>query len=160
MIGGVELFADISSFKSIGLRMKELEQMAFRDNLTGLANRNHIERELLIRFEEQKRFEVPFGILFMDIDHFKRFNDTYGHDVGDRVLMLVADTFINNAGPFDLFGRWGGEKFIGILRNVTRQQFEQLGNRLRVLIKCSYITIDTHRAYLQNDYPPTSFRWQ
>ncbi len=148
VIGGVELFTDISSFKSIELRMKEFEEMAFLDSLTRLANRNYIEKELLTRFEEQKRFGVPFGILFMDIDHFKRFNDTYGHDVGDRVLRFVADTFTNNARPFDLFGRWGGEEFIGILRNVTCHQLEQLGNRLRVLIESSYIMLEKEELHV------------
>ena len=148
VIGGVELFTDISSFKSIESRMKEFEEMAFLDSLTRLANRNYIERELQTRLEEQKRFGVPFGILFMDIDHFKRFNDTYGHDIGDRILRFVADTFANNARPFDLFGRWGGEEFIGILRNVTCHQLEQLGNRLRVLIENSYITVDNDRLHV------------
>jgi len=75
------------------------------ENLTQLANRNYIDREIKSRFEEKNRFNVPFGILFMDIDHFKQFNDTHGHDVGDDVLKFVANTFVANARPFDLFGR-------------------------------------------------------
>jgi diguanylate cyclase (GGDEF)-like protein/PAS domain S-box-containing protein len=145
VIGGVELFSDISSFKSIEMRNKELEEMALLDNLTRLANRNYVQKEFFMRFEEQKRFGIPFGILFMDIDHFKRFNDTYGHDVGDRVLKLVADTLVNNSRPFDVFGRWGGEEFIGIILHVTLQQLEHLGNRLRVLVESSYIPLDNDR---------------
>jgi len=113
--------------------------MALVDRLTQLANRNHIETELEMRFEERKRYGVPFGILFMDIDHFKRFNDTYGHDVGDNVLRYVAKTFIENSRPFDLYGRWGGEEFIGIIRNITAKDLENLGNRLRLLVEASYI---------------------
>ncbi len=139
VIGGVELFTDISSFKSIELRMKELEEMALFDNLTRLANRNYIERELWVRFEETKRFGIPSGILFMDIDDFKRFNDSYGHAVGDRVLRFVANTLNINSRPFDLVGRWGGDEFVAIIRNVTHQQLEHLGNRLRVLVEKSYI---------------------
>jgi len=107
VIGGVELFSDMSSFKSIENRIKELEEMALLDTLTRLANRNCIEKEILMRLEEKKRFGLPFGLLFMDIDHFKRFNDTYGHDVGDRVLRFVADTLVKNSRPFDMIGRWG-----------------------------------------------------
>jgi diguanylate cyclase (GGDEF)-like protein len=132
--------------------------MAFFDSLTRMANRNYIERELLIRFEEQKRFGVSFGILFMDIDHFKRFNDAYGHDVGDRVLRFVADTLTKNARPFDLFGRWGGEEFIGILRKVTRHQLEQLGNRLRVLIENSYITLGNDKLHVSISIGATLMR--
>jgi diguanylate cyclase (GGDEF)-like protein/PAS domain S-box-containing protein len=139
--GGVELFTDISSFKALELKVKELEEMALLDNLTRLANRNYIEKELLVRFEEQKRIGIAFGLLFIDIDHFKRFNDTYGHDVGDHVLRFVADTLVKNARPYDLVGRWGGEEFVGIMRNVTHQQLEYLGNRLRVLVESAYIPL-------------------
>lgn len=139
VIGGIELFTDISNHSANELRVKELERMALIDSLTQLSNRNHMETELRMRLEEKSRYHIPFGILFMDIDHFKRFNDTYGHDVGDDVLRYVAKTFVNNSRPFDLFGRWGGEEFLGIIRNVTGQDLESLGNRLRVLVETSYI---------------------
>ena len=138
-IGCVELFTDMSSLKSIETRMKELEEMALLDRLTGIANRRYIEKELSIHLSEEKRFQIPFGILFMDIDHFKKFNDTYGHDVGDQVLKFVANTLLKNSRPFDVMGRWGGEEFVGILRNVGREQLEELGNRLRMLVESSYI---------------------
>jgi diguanylate cyclase (GGDEF)-like protein len=139
VIGGTELFTDISNIQSINFRIKELEEMALIDNLTRLANRNYIEKVFLVRFEEYKRLDMQFGILFMDIDHFKTFNDTYGHDVGDRVIKFVAETLMNNSRPFDVFGRWGGEEFIGIMRNVSREQLEHLGNRLRILVENSYV---------------------
>jgi len=137
--GGIELFTDISNQSANELRVKELEKLALLDNLTQLANRNYIEREIHGRFEEKKRLKVPFGILFIDIDHFKQFNDRYGHDVGDEVLKYVANTFIANSRPFDLYGRWGGEEFIGVIRNIDREDLETLGNRLRTLIAGSYI---------------------
>jgi diguanylate cyclase (GGDEF)-like protein/PAS domain S-box-containing protein len=139
IIGGVELFTDMSSLKSIEARIKELEGMALLDQLTGLANRHYIEKELAIHLNEEKRFKTPFGILFVDIDHFKTFNDTYGHAVGDQVLKYVANTMIKNLRPFDVMGRWGGEEFICILRNVGPEQLVDLGNRLRVLVESSYI---------------------
>ena len=139
ILGGIELFTDISNIQANTLRVLELEKLALLDNLTQLANRNYIEKELLARFDEQKRFDIPFGILFMDIDSFKRVNDTYGHSVGDEVLRFVAQTFIANSRPFDLYGRWGGEEFLGIIRNITAEALEDFGNRLRVLIANSYI---------------------
>ena len=139
IIGGIELFTDISNQAANELRVKELEKMALIDNLTQLANRHYIEREIQSRFEEKKRFNVPFGILFMDIDHFKKFNDLYGHDMGDNVLKFVANTFIANARPFDLYGRWGGEEFIGIIRNINNKDLELMGNRTRLMIENSYI---------------------
>lgn len=97
VIGGIELFTDISHQAANELRVKELEKLALLDNLTQLANRNYIEKEIQSRFEEKKRFNVPFGILFIDIDYFKKFNDIYGHNVGDDVLKSVANTFVANA---------------------------------------------------------------
>jgi diguanylate cyclase (GGDEF)-like protein/PAS domain S-box-containing protein len=139
VIGGIELFTDITNQHANALRVKELEALALLDRLTQLANRNYIEKEIQSRFEEKKRFNVPFGILFMDIDHFKKVNDTYGHDIGDEVLKFVANTFVANSRPFDSYGRWGGEEFIGIIRNVTCRDLEYIGNRLRLLVENSYI---------------------
>jgi len=139
IIGGIELFTDISNQAANELRVKELEKLALLDNLTQLANRTYIEREIQSRLEEKKRFNVPFGILFIDIDHFKTFNDTYGHDVGDNVLKFVANTLVANHRPFDLYGRWGGEEFIGVIRNVDPKNLESVGERLRSLIEHSYI---------------------
>ena len=164
-IGCVELFTDMSSLKSIETRMKELEEMALLDRLTGIANRRYIEKELSIHLSEEKRFQIPFGILFMDIDHFKKFNDTYGHDVGDQVLKYVANTLLKNSRPFDVMGRWGGEEFVGILRNVGREQLEELGNRLRMLVESSYIdtkgktlhvTISMGATLMRHDDTPES----
>jgi len=137
VIGAVEVFTDISNRSSYELKLKELEQMARLDRLTQLANRNHMETELQIRFEEKKRYHVSFGVLFMDIDNFKSFNDTYGHAVGDEVLRYVARTLVRNSRPFDLYGRWGGEEFLGIVRNITGRDLERLGNRLRLLVESS-----------------------
>lgn len=145
IVGGIELFTDISNQDANRLRVRELEKLALLDNLTQLANRNFIEREIQSRFEEKKRFNVPFGILFMDIDHFKRFNDTYGHDVGDAVLKFVANTLVANSRPFDLYGRWGGEEFIGIVRNINEADLKNLGNRLRSLVENAYIDHEGER---------------
>ncbi len=139
IIGGVEIFTDISAYVSMEMRNKELEELALLDNLTRLANRRCIENELAIRFDEEKRFGLPFGLLMMDIDHFKKFNDTYGHDVGDRVLKFVAETLTKNARPFDMIGRWGGEEFVGIIRNVNLVQLKDIGERMRMLVANSYL---------------------
>lgn len=147
-IGGVELFTNISHQAANKLKVKKLEKLALLDNLTQLANRNYIEREIQSRYEAKIRYNVPFGILFIDIDHFKNFNDTYGHDVGDDVLKFVANTFMANARPFDLYGRWGGEEFIGIIHDINAKGLELLGNRLRTLIENSYIIRENEKLYV------------
>jgi len=139
VLGGVELFTDLSNIEANELRMQELERLALLDDLTTLANRNYIQRELEIRFQEKRRNDLRFGLLFMDIDHFKQFNDDHGHAVGDEVLKFVARTFVANARPFDLYGRWGGEEFVGILRNVAEDGLKVVAERLCALVKNSYL---------------------
>lgn len=135
IMGAVQLFTDISSRDASLLRIKELEDLAFLDHLTQLGNRRYIEQELEGRFAEMNRYGLSFGILFMDIDLFKAINDTHGHDVGDKVLMTVSRTMIHTARPFDLFGRWGGDEFIAIIRNVDSSTLSEVGERVRFLVE-------------------------
>jgi diguanylate cyclase (GGDEF)-like protein/PAS domain S-box-containing protein len=138
-VGGIELFTGISDRMGNDLRVRELEKMALLDRLTSLANRTFIERELASRFAERRRLGVSFGVMFLDIDHFKGFNDTYGHDVGDKVLQSIAGTLASSARSFDLFGRWGGDEFIGIIRDVDEHELKIAGDRICGLIGQSYI---------------------
>ncbi len=137
--GAAELFTDISSMEATEIKIRELERLAMLDNLTQLANRHYIERELLSRFQDLQRNSVSFGVILFDIDHFKRFNDDYGHVMGDQVLQYVANTLLYNARPFDTFGRWGGEEFIGIIRNVDQERLLAAAERLRILVAESYV---------------------
>lgn len=139
VLGGLELFTDMSTILVNSARVQELEKLAMLDTLTLLANRNYLEREFRARFEKLKRYQESFGVLFIDIDQFKKVNDVYGHDVGDKILQSVATTFTANSRPFDLYGRWGGEEFIGLIRNTGPEDLALLGNRLRMLIEHSYI---------------------
>ncbi|BBO69614.1 diguanylate cyclase [Desulfosarcina alkanivorans] len=137
IIGGAELFTDLSAGNAISNKVLALEKLSFLDPLTQLANRRYLEMELSSRIAEKNRYGAAFGLVFMDIDFFKRFNDTYGHDVGDRVLKAVARTFVNTARPSDLMGRWGGEEFIGILGRVDGDGLDSAVERIRALIEQS-----------------------
>ena len=145
VVGGVELFTDLSNILANNSRVRELEQVALLDTLTQLANRAYLQREIEARVEEMRRYGIPFGLLFMDIDFFKRFNDTYGHDVGDAVLKLVANTFTANSRAFDVYGRWGGEEFVGVIRSIDAEDLAALGNRMRVLVNQSFLMHDEAR---------------
>jgi diguanylate cyclase (GGDEF)-like protein/PAS domain S-box-containing protein len=139
IIGGAELFTDLSAGNAISTKVHALEKLSFLDNLTQLANRRYLEMELESRIAEKDRYGTAFGLVFMDIDNFKRINDTYGHDMGDRVLRAVARTFMNTARPSDLMGRWGGEEFIGILGRVDEEGLDSAAERIRALIEQSRI---------------------
>jgi diguanylate cyclase (GGDEF)-like protein/PAS domain S-box-containing protein len=142
IMGVLELFSDISSKSATLLRIKELEKLSLTDTLTMLANRRYIQMELESRLQELSRFNWPFAVLYMDIDHFKNINDTYGHDVGDAVLKTVADALVASVRPFDLIGRWGGEEFVGIMRNVDEEGLYLIGDRLRQLVEAASVVID------------------
>ena len=148
IIGGIELFSKINDQAANELRVKELEKLALLDNLTQLPNRNYIEREIQSRLEQHKRYNSAFGILFIDIDYFKNINDFHGHIAGDDVLKFVANTFVANARPFDLYGRWGGEEFIAIIHNINIKDLELIGNRLRSLIETSYIILEDKKLFV------------
>lgn len=140
IVGGIEIFNEIASLKSIEERVKELEKLAYLDRLTQLPNRTFLDLELEKAHQELMHLKIPFGVLFIDIDHFKKFNDTYGHDVGDQVLVYVARNLSSNSRLFDIYGRWGGEEFIGIIRNVNDVQLKANAERVRLLIANSFIT--------------------
>lgn len=133
-IGAVEMFSVISSRQSLQEQVEELKKLALLDPLTGLPNRRHLEGYLHSRLEELRRSGVGFGLLFMDIDHFKQFNDQYGHDIGDQVLTIVANTLSSSIRRFDMVCRWGGEEFAGIFPHVDVEVFHGIAERLRVLV--------------------------
>jgi diguanylate cyclase (GGDEF)-like protein len=97
------------------------------------------------RLEEMHRYGWTFGVHFVDIDDFKRVNDTYGHDAGDRVLKIVARTLSGNARPFDLFGRWGGDEFVSVIENVSYKNLDLIANRFRLLVENSYFSVGDKR---------------
>jgi diguanylate cyclase (GGDEF)-like protein len=89
------------------------------------------------RIDEMQRYGWPCGVLFLDIDNFKIVNDTYGHKVGDGVLMMVARTLSNNLRAHDLLGRYGGEEFVAIITHVDMAQLHSFAERLRLLVENS-----------------------
>jgi len=141
--GAVEVFVDNSSKTAFIHRIEELQRLVIIDHLTGLTNRRFIEMSIEARLNEMRRYGWPFGVLFIDIDNFKNINDLYGHETGDNVLRMIAQTFINNSRPFDTTGRWGGEEFVSIILNVDKARLTDVANRIRVLTEQSVLRIDS-----------------
>ncbi|MBN1555865.1 MAG: sensor domain-containing diguanylate cyclase [Phycisphaerae bacterium] len=135
--GAVETFRDNTTHMSDLERIQKLEEVAFLDPLTGLANRRYLDGVFVSRFAEHRRHDMSFGVILADVDHFKQFNDTHGHDVGDQVLQMVAQTFAHNCRPYDIVGRWGGEEFLVIAAYTNGPDLHQLADRLRVLMNNS-----------------------
>ena len=131
--GAVEIF-QVQHERMDGLyNVEELKTLALTDQLTALPNRRYTETFLDSRIAEYKALGIKFGVLFMDIDHFKAFNDQYGHNVGDDVLRILAKTFMNNLRNHDFIGRWGGEEFIGIVACANQDGLWQVAEKIRIL---------------------------
>jgi len=137
IIGAVESFRREAPTDDLAERIDELERLALLDPLTILPNRRWLDQQLESRMDEYRRYRWPFGVLMIDLDHFKRVNDDYGHDVGDLVLKVVAQSLSAGARLFDTVGRWGGEEFLGIVTNVEMERLLRIAERLRVLVVAS-----------------------
>ena len=110
----VSLFAFIFAARTESQRL-QLEVLATRDPLTGVDNRRAMERELQMAVETHKRNQAAFGLVMLDLDHFKRVNDQYGHDAGDRVLIAFTDLLQKSTRKVDRLFRFGGEEFVLLL---------------------------------------------
>lgn len=109
-----------------------LRGQAMQDPLTALANRRHVDEALGVEFRRAQRLQLPLGLLMLDIDHFKAFNDTYGHPAGDACIRAVADAVAAVLRrPTDLAGRYGGEEFAILLPNTDEAGVAVTGERIR-----------------------------
>ena len=132
-IGAAEIFRPDSSGAELA-RMRELEDLALRDTLTGVGNRRYGDARLEACLSNFARYGWPFGVLFVDVDHFKQINDSHGHRVGDAVLRMVGQTLLRAARKSDSVVRWGGEEFLLLPLHIDEWQLENLGNKLRGLV--------------------------
>jgi diguanylate cyclase (GGDEF)-like protein/PAS domain S-box-containing protein len=142
VIGAVEVFSDNTPQITARQHIEELQHMAYIDELTDLANRRYTELSLRRRHQEMVRYGWPFGVVVMDIDGFKEVNDTAGHEVGDRVLRMVARSLAASARTFDILGRWGGDEFVAVVANVDLEGLEGIARRFQVLVEKSSLRFD------------------
>jgi diguanylate cyclase (GGDEF)-like protein len=114
-----------------------LKQQAIHDPLTGLFNRRYMEETLIREISRAKRYETPLGIIMIDLDHFRRFNNTFGHEAGDLVLRDLGKFLQSNIRKEDVACRYGGEEFTMILpgapMDITEKRAETLRNLVRDL---------------------------
>ncbi len=121
--------------KSLQDSLKESNQLLLElsntDPLTRLANRRHLMETLAREFKRSSRGEAPFSLIMVDIDHFKKFNDTFGHQAGDEVLTEMANLLRKHLREYDLAARYGGEEFALVLPESGLEMAMQVAERLR-----------------------------
>ena len=116
-------------------RIIELEKLSATDRLTGAWNRAHFDKTIVIESSRSVRYLQPLALIFFDIDHFKRINDTYGHAVGDAVICEVVKVVRDNMRASDMLFRWGGEEFVVLAPATSYRSAASLAEALRVKVE-------------------------
>jgi len=116
-------------------RIFTLEYESTTDSLMGIYNRRYLEKRLHEEFFRSKRYEFPLSLLLLDIDHFKKVNDSYGHQVGDLVLRRLAELIVSTVRDSDVVARYGGEEVLLILPHTKGSNAELLAERLRFAVE-------------------------
>lgn len=133
--------------ESLSVRSQSLEHAAVTDSLTGMYNRRYFDDALTEYLNAFRRIEKPIGMAILDLDHFKKVNDTHGHDVGDEVLRQVAGCLRIYTRYHDVVARLGGEEFAILSPNITEQQLQVLADRIRLAV--SQLNIKTGNVTLR-----------
>jgi len=120
-------------------KLGEAKKLADIDGLTGLNNRRHLFELTETVFEKTKKENRSFSLLMVDIDHFKNFNDTYGHDTGDKILKIIADTIFNLIRRMDIVGRYGGEEFLVALTDADNKTANLAAERIRKTVEAQVL---------------------
>ena len=139
IIGAVEVFSDDSALLRAEDDADRARRDALTDDLTGLPNRRLFDAALAGRLENMSRYGWQFGLLIVDIDHFKAVNDEHGHAFGDAVLVGVAATLRGAVRSGDVLARWGGEEFAVLVESSDDAGLVDAAERLRVLVARSEV---------------------
>ena len=122
--------------RELGLARQTIERLAITDGLTGIYNRRHLMQRFREEFVKTRRLDNNnLGCILIDIDNFKRVNDTYGHLVGDRVLEEIPHIIKDIVRAYDVLGRYGGEEFLVAMPSTNSTDMDSIAHRLRVEIK-------------------------
>ena len=136
--GFFTLALDITVRKRLEARLKE---MADTDSLTGALNRREFGVRANLELERYRRTGKPFAFLIMDLDFFKRVNDTYGHTAGDEALRSLAETCRRTIRPYDILGRFGGEEFVIVFPDTDPDGLRSLAERLRLAVESTPVPV-------------------
>ena len=125
----------VSTCLENNLNFEMMRRASLIDNLTGVNNRRFLEQRIGEEINISHRRQEPLSCLFLDIDHFKLVNDTYGHQAGDHVLTLIAGIIKKQLRNNDVLARYGGEEFVALLSNSNETKAHDIAERIRVIIK-------------------------
>lgn len=142
IIGAVEIFNRPTTTIYDDNLIEELANASTHDLMTMLPNRAYTQSYLEYMYEAYKNTNNLFAVMFLDIDNFSGFNNTYGHDMGDSVLLNIAESLRKNMRKSDFVGRWGGEEFLGVFEVASLEEAEKIGEKIRILIQNTEVIHD------------------
>lgn len=143
-----EVLARIGNIIYIREKMKELDMLIVRDYLTGLYNRKFFMERLQEELSWSTKYKEPFSIIMLDIDHFKKINDTYGHSCGDEILKQLAHVLLSVLKPQDLVARYGGEEFIILSSNTDSDNAMLIAENLRTSVQNGHFSCGNDKIKL------------
>jgi two-component system cell cycle response regulator len=123
---------------------QELIHLAYKDSLTGLLSRHYFELQFRLEFERSERYDRPLSCIILDIDNFKKINDTFGHRMGDQVLNQIGDLLLTSFRSCDLKCRYGGEEFVLLAPEADKDVVITIAEKLRRIVsKKSFVFMGT-----------------
>ena len=125
----------LTEITNLSIENKRFKKKAYTDQLTKIPNRAYFEEEFEKEIARHYRYKTPLSFIILDIDKFKSFNDTYGHQKGDDILKELSSMINQNTRQTDTFARWGGEEFVKVLPNATLENAKTVAESLRKMIE-------------------------
>ena len=154
---GIVLRLVVALQKKLVAAEEIIREMAITDDLTKLKNRRFLLTRLREEFDRATRYRHPLSCIFFDVDHFKRVNDTYGHEAGDAVLKTISVTAQEQCRQPDILGRYGGEEFLMILPETDLEQAGALAERLRQAIESQTSLTGQHQIRVTATFGVTCY---
>ena len=164
-VGDLDFILNLSEFIAMSISnavlYEQANKLAVTDGLTGISNRQSVEKSLQIEFERSKRYNSPLSLILLDVDHFKDVNDTYGHQKGDEILIAFASLLKKACRANDIAARYGGEEFVMVLPQSNAQGAFKIAERVREeMMKISFtgnesnfaVTVSCGVAEFNKDY--------
>lgn len=149
-VGHLRILESLSVLASLALEnlqlLNRLHEGAVRDNLTHLYTHRFFQERLADEILREGRYQTEFSLLLLDVDHFKRYNDTYGHAAGDQVLVRVSQILAASARPVDLVARYGGEEFVVMLPQTSLDQARSIAESIRQKIEAESFSFGSEVA--------------
>jgi len=152
LLGKIITITDVTKYVEI---MDKLNQLATKDDLTGVYNRRHFFERSIYELERVKRNHGSLSLIIIDLDNFKQINDTFGHPAGDRALVEVSGQIQRHIRAVDLLARFGGEEFVILLPDTSLEDAVNTAERIRINIEALEIFYDDHKIHVSSSFGVT-----